>query len=239
MVLPPRQPGRALNPTKEQVAQMVTRLALGPEKEPEWGKLYETVVLLDFRDYPEAFAPVVSEAGWLNSVAYTFKPKFRQNDEPAFIGALIAYYEREHDKLPTEHERIQYPQLLARMTSSPALIPALIKGMQTTTFDTIWAGCASALGSIHSVEVVQHAVEQARIVNETFKATGTNAFRREVWFEIVASSRNADALSNLERELSQTKDPALALQIRAAITGTKQGWPRVITAEQWKMLKEQ
>lgn len=107
MILPPRQPGRVLNPTKEQVALMVARLAKGREQEPEWFKLYHAVVELDFRDYPESFAQVVSGAGGLNSVGDAFKSRFRQNDDSAFVEALIAYFEREHDKLPTEHERIQ------------------------------------------------------------------------------------------------------------------------------------
>lgn len=48
---------------------------------------------------------------------------------------------------------------------------------------------------------------------------------------VFSTFRNPELLPHLERELAQTNDAALALQLRAAITGTKRGWPRIITAE--------
>jgi hypothetical protein len=220
-----------LNPTKEQVAQMVTRLALGPEKESEWLKLHQELLALDFRDYPESYAQVVGEAGWLYDVAQGFKQKFAQNDDPAFVEAMIAYYEREHDKLPTGHERIQYPQLLARMTNSPTLIPALVKGLDSSLF----SGCLAALESFQTAEAARALIERAKAATTALKP-GEDTTRLGHLHYSISLLRNPELNPYLEQELAQTKDPALALQIRAAITGTKQGWPRVLQPEHWKQL---
>ena len=214
---------------------MFARALLGPEQEPQHAALIEQLAALDFRNYPEEYAQVVGHPGWLYDLEFHLKDRFRANDEPAFVEAMLNYYEAEKATLVPPARVMDFVQLLARMTNTPALIPPLIKGLDTTSDSDLYNGCLIALKTFQTSEVVPALVERAKVASETV-GRGEDYSRRALLHSVITQLRNPELLPYLERELAQTKDASLALQLRAAITGTKQGWPAVLTDEHWRII---
>lgn len=233
---PPRT--QPLHPSKAAVRQMFDRVLQGPEKEPQFNALIDQLAALDFRDYPEEYAQVVGHPGWLYNLEYELKTKFRGNDEPAFVEAMLAYYESTPAAKVPPARVMDFSQLLGYMTNSPALIRPLIRGLDDSSDIFMFNGCLVALKAFPTRQVAHALVERSKVATDIV-VPGEDYSRRVLLHSVLAQLRSPEILTYLESELAQTTDATLALHLRAAITGSKQGWPRVITAEQWKILKEQ
>lgn len=166
---------------------MFGRVLQGPEKEPQFNALIDQLAALDFRDYPEEYAQVVGHPGWLYNLEYALKAKFRGNDEPAFVEAILAYYESEQLAKVPPARVLDFAQLLAYMTNTPAHIPALVRGLDNTSSSQIFSGCLSALIAYQTGEVAQAVVERAKVATETVNP-GDSYSRRELLHSAVTQS---------------------------------------------------
>lgn len=214
VVLPKRQPGRKLNPTQEEVQAIMARARRGPEHEPEFSKLHAELMTLDYRAYPEEFAEMIGGPGYFSNIWVDRKREFHANDSPEFLAAVFAYFNREQPRLSPPSRYFDFIELFGRMTNSPALVPPLIKGLESGDFRVV-AACASSLAALPTAESARALLAAAKSTREVspdpeLPIRGTLAI-------CIGRLRNAELIPLLEAELAQTKDELMAAQLKHAI----------------------
>lgn len=214
VVLPQRQPGRPLNPSREEVQAIVARLRRGPEQEPEFGKLHERLMTLDYRAYPEEFAEMIGGPGYFSNIWVDRKREFHANDSPEFLAAVFAYFNREQPRLSPPSRYFDFIEFFGRMTNSSALVRPLINGLESGDFRVVSA-CAASLAALPTAESARALLAAAKSTRDVspdpeLPMRGTIAI-------CIGRLRNPELIPLLEAELAQIKDELLAAQLKHAI----------------------
>lgn len=231
----PKQ-SRQLSPSREEVQKLMLRMSRGPEQEPDYEKLHRQLATLDFRDYPDEYVQIVRDMGWRHHLANEMRPRFMVNDEPAFVVALIKRLEVEKDTA-SEFTLIELANLLGNMTASPALVPELIKGLESTGSDRVYNACERALSTLATPEAARALVRQSIVASDNPREDDIS--RKSYCLLAIAGLRNQALIPYLESELAKTQDPRLAMHLKGAIIGTQRGWPQYLSDEQWKIVSAQ
>ena len=231
VVLSPRRQDKTLIPTRQEVQAMMARARLGLDKEPEWAALIDRLSAVDFRHYPEEYAGVVSEPGWLSNLDARMTGKFRGNDEPAFVEALLARYDSEKTTMrPMVH--LEIAGLLNYMTNSPALVPALVRGLESPSARAM-GGCANALGVIGTAEAAEAVIGHAKRASPKIDEPDLDMSRRDMLNAAIMGIRNRELVPYLQKELGTVKEPGLARCLKRALKGIELGWPSSVPEARW------
>lgn len=214
VVLPQRQPGRTLSPTREEVQTITARLRRGPEQEPEYSKLHAQLMALDYRDYPEEFAEMVGGPGYFSYIWTDRKRAFHANDNPEFLQAVLDYFHRELPNLRPPARYFDFIEFFSHMTNSPALVPNLVKGLDSGDYRVVSA-CAASLAALPTTESARALLVAAKTIKE-FSADPELSMRGALAI-CIGQLRNPELIPLLEAELAQTKDELLAAQLKHAI----------------------
>ncbi len=234
VVLPKRQPGRQLNPTREEVQAIMARLRRGPDQEPEFSKLHAQLMTLDYRDYPEEYATIIGDRGWLNYIWADRIREFHANDDPEFLQAVLTYFHREQPRLRPPSRYFDFIDFFAHMTNSPALAPPLIKGLESPDYRAVSA-TAFALSLLPSPESAKALVEHAKQHGPPPANLPEDAAQTFVHQE-VARLRNPALIPYFEEQLAATKDESLRLHLKFAILASRENLPAFPTDEAWKAM---
>jgi HEAT repeat protein len=199
------------------VQAIMARMRRGPEQEPEFEKLNASLIALDYRDYPEEFAEMVGGPGYFFYVWDGLKRQFHANDDPIFLQAVLDYFHRELPRLSPPARYFHFIEFFAHMTNSPALVPPLIKGLESPDYRAAIASAASlaALPTTESARALLQAVKTAPYSDDLeINTRGTIAL-------CIGRMRNAELIPMFEAELAVTKDELLRAQLKHAIAQSK------------------
>lgn len=231
-VLPARQPRRSLNPTRAEVQAIMARMRRGPEQEPEWEKLNYALIALDFRDYPEEFAEMIGGPGYFFYVWDGLKRKLHANDDPDFLQAVLDFFHREQARLKPPTRYFDFIQFFAHMTNSPALVPPLIKGLESPDYRAVSA-TAFALSLLPSPESAKALVEHAKRQGPPPANLPEDSHETYVHQEI-ARLRSLALIPYFEEQLAAAKDEHLRQHLKFAILASRANLPAFPTEEAWK-----
>lgn len=150
---------------------------------------------------------------------------------------MFGYFNRELPRLSPPSRYFDFIDFFAHMTNSPALVPPLIKGLESPDFRVV-SVCVTALSRLPTLDSVRAILTGEKTAPTTMQNPEIETYPTRGDYPFAISRlRNQEALPLFETELLKARDEPLKLHLKYAIMGTRSNWPAELNAKGWSAVK--